>query len=581
MSMPVLTEADIRAWVGHRSFDRAWGYAHDGSLFHQRRQGATLKAQCQGTLPQPYSVEATLAPAGIASADCSCPVGDGGYCKHVGALLLRWVEHPAEFAEVESLDAALARRSQPELVALIHQMVARYPDLELLIEMPTAGPDGDVRPLNPDLLRRQVRAALDSPGDDWGAAYAAANQLEGVVRLGADYLQRRDPFNAATAFEATAREILDHYDEFNDEEGEIGEQVNECVRGMASCLDQLSDPGRRETVLRAMFDIYLWDVEYGGIGIGEDVPQILTQQATPAERAIAAEWVRDQLPAGGDRSSDWRRHALGGFLLKLQSEAMDDATFLRICRETGRTHELVARLLAMGRLEEVLGEIRALDDAKLLDMATLVRDAGHADAAERLVRERMPTAQHRDGMLEWLKNLARERGDMAEALELCEMLFWQSPSLARYDELMRLAQQSAGWDALRPQLLGRLAAEQKHTLLTEIHLQAGEVEQALAALPQVVGWGVYSAAPLNIRVAQAAEESHPFEAIPLYVEAARQLIEQQGRENYATAARYLARVRDIYKRLGQPQPWQALIAATREQNKRLRALQDELTKAGL
>jgi uncharacterized Zn finger protein len=97
----------------------------------------------------------------------------------------------------------------------------------------------------------------------------------------------------------------------------------------------------------------------------------------------------------------------------------------------------------------------------------------------------------------------------------------------------------------------------------------------------VASWEGYGATPLHIRVAQAAEQTHPFEAIPIYVAAAEQLIKQQGRENYATAAQHLARVREIYKRMSQPQPWQSLIGQIREQNKRLRALQEELTKAGL
>lgn len=577
-TLPKLAEADIRAWVGQRSFERARAYASDGSLFNLRRQGDTLKAQCQGSLPRPYSVEATLGAGGIEAADCSCPVGDGGLCKHVGALLMRWLKQPAAFAEAETLDAALARRSQAELVALIRQMIARYPDLELLLELPAAS---DTRPLDTDVLRRQVRAAIDSAGDRWDGSYDAASQLESVVEVGAGYLRRGDPISAAAAYEATAREMLEHYEEFDDEEGEIGEQVNECVRGMASCLGQIAGARERERLLRGIFEIYLWDVEYGGIGIGEEAPAILTAQTTPAERALAADWVRDALPSGSNWSSNWRRQTLGGLLLKLQRESMDDEMFMRICRETGRTDELVARLLSLGRLGEALAEIRALNDSQLLDMATLVREAGYADAAEQLVRERLPSAERATPLTEWLKNVARERGDLAEALALCEALFWQNPTLARYDELMRLAQQHHSWAELRPQLLARLADEGKYTLLTELHLQANEIEQALETLPMVVGWGVYSEVPLSIRVAQAAEESHPFEAIPLYAEAAAQLIRQQGRANYATAARYLTRMRDIYQRLGQPEPWRALIAATREQNKRLRALQEELTSAGL
>lgn len=62
---------------------------------------------------------------------------------------------------------------------------------------------------------------------------------------------------------------------------------------------------------------------------------------------------------------------------------------------------------------------------------------------------------------------------------------------------------------------------------------------------------------------------------------AEKLISFQGRENYRAAAGHLKRVRALYKRLGEVQQWQRLIAGLREQHKRLRALREELDQAGL
>lgn len=578
--LPKLKQDDIRAWVGERSFERARSYVQ-GALFNQRRQGATLKAQCQGSLPHAYAVEATLGSAGIASADCSCPVGDGGACKHVGALLLSWLAEPGDFVEIEELEPALAKLDKPALVALVRQMVARHPDLELLLNLAPVGAGATAKPIDVRVIKRQVQAAIDSGGDEWGDSYGVAQDLEGVVQLGEEYAARQDLFNAALTYETTAKEILERYEELGDEEGEIADVVNECVSGLAGCLEQLTDRGQRETVLRALFDIYIWDLEFGGIGIGDDVPDILTEQTSAEEREGVVEWARDATPAGKDWSQSWRRQALGGLLLALQRDKLDDEAFLRIARENGRTSELIVRLLDLGRLDQALKDIRALDDAKLLEMATLLRAKGYAEPGEQLVRERLPRAQHKDGMLEWLKRLARERGDTAEALQIAETLFWQRPTLAGYDELKDLAEQGGVWDELRAELVERLAEEGKYALLTELHLRSGEVAQALQTLPRVAGWDGYGEQPLHIRVAQAAEASRPFEAIPIYVAAAERLIGQQGRENYATAARYLVRVREIYKHVSQPEPWQQLIAGIREQHKRLRALQEELTKAGL
>ncbi len=86
---------------------------------------------------------------------------------------------------------------------------------------------------------------------------------------------------------------------------------------------------------------------------------------------------------------------------------------------------------------------------------------------------------------------------------------------------------------------------------------------------------------LSIRVAQAAEESRPRAALQLYAQEAESLIRARGRSNYATAAAYLIRVCELYRRLGEPGAWDAYIAALREDNRRLRALKEELARVGL
>ncbi|MBU0703231.1 MAG: hypothetical protein KKC18_05130 [Chloroflexi bacterium] len=86
---------------------------------------------------------------------------------------------------------------------------------------------------------------------------------------------------------------------------------------------------------------------------------------------------------------------------------------------------------------------------------------------------------------------------------------------------------------------------------------------------------------MSIRVAQAAEESRPRAAIRIYVERTERLIAARGRGNYVEAAGYLARVRELYHRLSEPETWGTFIADLREQNRRLPALKDELNKAGL
>src|SRR5262245_8008287 len=106
-NIPKLTEAAIRKRTGDRSFGLGRSYFERGAIFDARRAGVTLKARCSGSRGEAYRVHATFNAKGVAAAECSCPVGDGGFCKHVAALLLTWIERPEEFSEAEEIGAFL------------------------------------------------------------------------------------------------------------------------------------------------------------------------------------------------------------------------------------------------------------------------------------------------------------------------------------------------------------------------------------------------------------------------------------------------------------------------------------------
>ena len=93
-TIPAVSEGTISDWVGSRSFQLGRRYFENEAILDPRRQGSALKARCQGSMPQPYRLRDAFGAEGIEEAHCSCPVGGGGHCKHVGALLLAWLDQP-------------------------------------------------------------------------------------------------------------------------------------------------------------------------------------------------------------------------------------------------------------------------------------------------------------------------------------------------------------------------------------------------------------------------------------------------------------------------------------------------------
>src|SRR6478609_6474178 len=154
-----LSKPQIVRQVGEASVQKAKGYLRRDVWSDLRAQGTTIKGRCQGQAPNPYRVSAAFDGDDIDHADCSCPVGAGGHCKHVAALLLYYREHPDAFVEVEELEAALERRSKGELVALVRRMIRRVPELELLLDAPLPGYTDPAAAEDPEPYRRQARAA--------------------------------------------------------------------------------------------------------------------------------------------------------------------------------------------------------------------------------------------------------------------------------------------------------------------------------------------------------------------------------------------------------------------------------------
>ncbi len=120
----------IRGWVGDAALRRGRAYLKAGRLLAPRyRSPDTLLALCRGNAPEPYRVRAVITDEGIAEARCTCPMGTGGHCKHVAALLLAWREQPATFAPQPTLREILEKADRETLLRLLETLTENNPDL--------------------------------------------------------------------------------------------------------------------------------------------------------------------------------------------------------------------------------------------------------------------------------------------------------------------------------------------------------------------------------------------------------------------------------------------------------------------
>lgn len=591
-SPPQLTESQIRNWSDSGSFNRGQRYFRNNAIFNPRRQGTTLKALCHGSQPQPYRVEITLDEQGIQSGRCSCPVGGGGSCKHAVALLLTWLHEPEAFQKIEQLDESLAARSKEELIALIGKMLNRYPDLETLLEIPIPGGEKAARPLDPDVIRRQMKSIIGYGeygygGYEYGSDYAVAQETEQILEQGDEFAEAEDWRNAVIVYETVARTILENYETLPDDEGYVSSIADQCADRLVPVLAAVDEAALREQILQALFYIYGWDLEFGGIGVGDSAYVALLEQTTSQEKKQVAQWAQELLPTGDSFGANWRRQALGRLLLQLEEDDLDDEGYLQLCRQTGRTHDLVERLLELDRVDEAEAEARETSDYDLLRMADIFEETGHGDLAAQLIRERREGSQDLR-LTQWLVDWLRERGELKEAVALANQLLEQREQMHHYRQLRDLAQEAGQLEDVLPPLLARLVEEGKFAFLTEIFLEEGRIDEALEALETLEhsdrrpGYRrVYWGPNLRLQVAAAAEEERPQAAIDIYAKEVNRLIANRGRSNYANAAQYLVRTRELYRRLDEEDVWREWILHLRQENSRLPAMQDEFDQAGL
>jgi catechol 2,3-dioxygenase-like lactoylglutathione lyase family enzyme len=506
---------------------------------------------------------------------------------------------------VENVDAVY--RQAQEAGAEIVRELADYP--WHMRQFWVRHPDGYlIRPaqriltVNPARYHRQIASAFQHETP------RIVEELTRVKETADALAQQQNYLEAATIYETLITEIFelshlyddeeDEYDDYYEEERYYPEEegleefVRECIEALGHYLaDERADRVARKRIIAVLFDIYLQDLHaYESLGLAASASHQLVSYATALERAALAERVRVLLADKDKEARDSWRHAYGRFFLDLEKEMLDDEAYLQICREAGLTSELIDRLLTLGRFEEAERATQAVDDERLLGLTGLFIQHGQDGRAEHLVRARLkenPNVR----LLEWLQNYYQTGNNLTAQLEITELIFRTRPLLRHYLDLRRLAFQLDRWKTIQPALLAFLEQTHNTVLLIQIALNEGEVDAALQLLKSMEtkdrsgytytsGYGYYGRS-IDLEVASAAEETRPREAIQLYQQHAERLIALRERKNYQAACTYLVKMRLLYEQLGEQEVWAKYIANLREQNRSLRALREELIKAGL
>jgi uncharacterized Zn finger protein len=589
---PKITQAQIESRASAQSLARGQRYYEDGAISHAVQRGDEIEARCRGSYSTPYRVWAKLDGSGIVTTSCTCQYDWGGDCKHIIAMLLTYLHDPDQFEHRSTLHDALAGRSKETLVEIIEVMVTRYPDLQDLVDRPTPNEvvEGVVE-LDTLSFRQDLRGAFTNFGYEYHDEYGATpeRKVNEIAAVAKRFSERDDWRNASAVYRAILEEFaaMDQ-DYYYDEEGNLAYAINEVAARMDDCLKQpdiIDDDNERRAIFDALLGVFVWDVNFGGIDIGMDVPEIILRHIRRED--IPA--IRQRVEAALDRNRSnryggWSAGVLNAFLTDLDTlDEVDPEIILKRLRDQGMYPLLVKKLLEMGRLDEAIRVIRQEVDTAYQQVQTLNLLADHGyDTQAQEVAEAILAGKYDDRMAHWLLDRYRASDNKPGMLRWLTKEMRISPHVHAYVELKATAQALGQWEALRPQIIEDLRNQGNFAVLTRVYLKDEEWELAWKTLQKaqrerIPGFG----RPLDLEVAEASRRAMPERAIPVFIKYARQSINHRGRDNYRAAASLLAGVLEMYDRLDEIEKWETLIADIRAEFKTLPALQDELNKAGL
>ncbi|MCI0490826.1 MAG: SWIM zinc finger family protein [Blastocatellia bacterium] len=563
MNLKSLKRKDVmRLADSNLIFERGEDYYESGAIFKFSVSPHEITAKVSGNYGD-YTVSIDDA-SGELETDCNCPY-DGYVCKHIVAVLLRYLEGEHETVEdagpevPDALDQALREMPHQELLEMVLKLAGERADFRrvLLANVQISPRIINRQPRNPFQVKRLKKEITDFFNEFEHRSHYDDNYYDDEYDEDEEYPELEPVFETALTLNPEDQvEVFWHVltcgnDMF--EEYPIGtEQIEKAAGLYAEAVGRLN-LGHEEK--RPYFDLLLdalgWDMcDYGDIedALKNALDTICTDSKDYSY--LIGKFKKSK----HSKANDW----IAGYYLKLG----DEESYLRVRQKNLETEaqyvELAEYWKSKGDEEKYVATLESWVSA--LQSTRDDRDSGYYYYG----------LKEGGAVLTALAEIYKKRRDPEN---LCRILMakaeYEKISLNLYKEIEALAEKTGNWEELQSKLL-ELAKRDTETL-AEIYLHEEDWE---AALQLAKGKGIYER--VRILVADGVKEHHPEEAIKIYEKLVQHNIDQQSRKYYKSAAHYAGKIKSIYLSiLKDEDAWQRYIGRIRTRYPRHRALQDE------
>jgi len=571
-----ITESTLKSLSSPESFTRGHDLYQSDAIFDTFQKDDLLTGKCEGSSAPFYQIHVQLDEGGIQEASCTCPYDRGGYCKHIVALMLTYMHNPDAFIKQKNINELLGQLDKDALVHLITKMVDKNPDVYSWLQTAIPAVSAKSQPAQQRIKRktevsktaykRQIQSILHSlQGYRMSEAYwmmgGMVDQLNHVRDAAYDFLEADDAQGALIILTTLLTEVSGSFEQFDDSDGELGGFFSELALPL---VEAILSADLSKTERRSLFnELESVIEELSSYGI-DDLDVILA--------ALNLGWSDEMLDEQEDY--DYDESILTEAKLNILERQNRVEEYLRLCIEVGEYRRYILKQIEVGEFEKAkevaLNTITQASDA--LVIAKSLRDAGHLPDALHLAEKGLDLDGNKHELGAWLGPIEETQGQIDKAIKAYQAAFTSLPSLTLYGTLKKLS--GTNWGNLRPVLMQILQASPHMDVLVDVYLSEEEWDKAISIANKAGEWNYF----LIEKVANAVIPFRPDWVIQASRKQAEGLIAKTQSKYYATAARWLAKMKQAYLTAGMKEEWLSYLEGLKSTYSRRPALQAELRK---
>lgn len=587
MNLKDLSENYIKKFAGSTIYDRGYDYYKTGHVYNFEYffEQEKVVANVLGNYGD-YEVEIISKNNNI-DACCDCPY-DGYPCKHIVAVLLEFINNKTEYIEVSnketksniSVENKLLSLSKEELVKIILESIKKYPDFKR--ELQVILNSDDTETINS--IIKQINKAFPNISSKHYSLDDTRKKLSVILKS----IENASEKMKIEIYWAVADRVIEELNEYGMDEESIEDIAIDCLEKLPFLLEDKKElQPKKQLILDSLIKHYI----KGNCGIIDTIYDIAKEMCSERSdylilinnlknkrdeknfKSYYTEFLANLYSKIGDETSEievlesdlkyggdyWRLAEF--WLRKNNQEKVLSIVLEGIKKGKGRKDELYLYLQDYYKQQNDYNKIFELLNTKIAENDYSSRDF-QSDPCYNLLYDYYKKQNNYEGIKKLLE-LRLIVPDFELYKDAKAILTDNDFSSFEYQIIKKLeTKRNVGCDFSKKKTLAQIYSFKKdmENLYNVIKNDATLMEEYENQLVKL----------------------YPEVYLRQYCSNVNHLIGLQGRTNYQRAVDYLKSIKKIYINFLKKQAtWEDYINNLKKSNKQLRALQEELKKAGL